>query len=160
MLFSVIYTADYAVPTGEFYGENKIDDVAPPRRRQLWELTEAHDEEAYWNPDRKERHRKWAALLTREQFEEFLRHTWLTADETETMGSIGAPGFGFGWAPAISFSYDYDNGDRLNAYVTPIPEVCGKPSIEGLARHQGLVFDAVRSVYGGRDGRFIWDKAA
>ena len=57
-----------------------------------------------------------------EEFEQFLSDTGLVSEDVETMGSLGAPGFGMGWAPAISF-----NGDSMyecviqNAYVTPIP---------------------------------------
>ena len=51
----------------------------------------------------KGKHRKWCAMLTKAQFTEFVRATGLVAESTETLGSIGAPGFGFGWSPAISF---------------------------------------------------------
>ena len=46
----------------------------------------------------------------------------LTAEDVQTMGSIGAPGFDLGWAPAISFNGD-DPDAIQSAYVTPIPEV-------------------------------------
>lgn len=46
----------------------------------------------------------------------------LFAEDVQTMGSIGAPGFGFGWAPAISFRSD-DPDAIQSAYVTPLPEV-------------------------------------
>lgn len=160
MLFSVIYTADYPVPTGEFYGETKIDDVAPPHRRKLWELTEAYDEDAfYWGSGARWRHRKWAAVLTREQFDEFIRKTWLTADDTETMGSIGAPGFGMGWAPAVSFSHDSD-GQALNAYVTPVPEVLADARVDLLGKHQARIFAAVRRHYGDNWENVVFAKEA
>lgn len=44
------------------------------------------------------------------------------AEDVQTMGSLGAPGFGFGWAPAIAFNDDGTERAILNAYVTPIPE--------------------------------------
>ena len=43
------------------------------------------------------KHRKWVALLTRQQFDAFVSKLGLYAESTETMGSLGAPGFGFGW---------------------------------------------------------------
>ena len=115
MLFSVIYSVD--VP------EN-LDCFAPPHVDELWEetengATEYRYLEGEWTNGT---HKKWCALLTRSEFEEFVQHCGLTADSCETMGSIGAIGCGFGWSPAISFSsndYEYMG----NAYVTPLPEV-------------------------------------
>ena len=67
-------------------------------------------------------HRKWAAVLERTDFDEFVDRLRLVAEDVQTMGSVGAPGFGFGWAPAISFTSR--NPDAIqSAYVTPIPEV-------------------------------------
>lgn len=153
MLFSVIYSADWPID-----GLTTVADLAPPHRRKLWELTEAHDEPAYWDGQTRMRHRKWAAILTRPQFDEFIRKTWLTADPTETMGSLGAPGFGFGWAPAISFTYDGEH--LLNAYVTPVPEVAGQPRPDLLAKHQDRLFATVRKVYGDDWERIVVSKEA
>jgi len=50
---------------------------------------------------------------------EFVRSTGCYPESTETMGSLGAPGFGIGWAPAISFRCD-DSETIQNAYVTPL----------------------------------------
>jgi hypothetical protein len=61
-------------------------------------------------------------MLTKEQFQRFVASMGLVADSTETMGSIGAPGFGFGWSPAISFRDDGQERAILSAYVTPVPE--------------------------------------
>ena len=66
-------------------------------------------------------HQKWVALLTKEQFVQFAYECYLTADNVQTMGSIGAPGFGFGLAPAISFDGSSAPDGWSNAYVTPIP---------------------------------------
>lgn len=158
MLFSVIYEADYPVPDTDirrgYGGQTYIEDVAPPKRRTLWELTEARDEPAYWDTSQRWRHRKWAAVLTREQFDEFIRKTWLTADHTETMGSIGAPGFGFGWAPAVAFSYDSE-AQSLNAYVTPIPEVKGEARPDLI---NDRLFAAVRRHYGDNWERVVFAK--
>jgi len=117
MKFSIIYSVD--CPEGE-----NISRFSPPDL-DLWEQTEGDDQYDYgylegrWENGS---HRKWCAMLNREQFDEFVEHCGLTAESTETMGSIGAPGFGFGWAPAISFNGDHEDC-IANAYVTPIPEV-------------------------------------
>jgi hypothetical protein len=117
MLFSVIYSAD--CPADE-----NIDRLAPPNL-ELWDETEDDDQYEYghlegrWDEGH---HRKWCALLTRDQFDEFVEHCGMQAEDVETMGSIGAPGFSFEWAPAISFTSD--NPDAIqSAYVTPVPEV-------------------------------------
>ena len=116
MQFSVIYSVD--VPN-----DADVLDYAPPNVAD-WDETEDDDNyefgylEGCWEGGH---HRKWCAILTRDQFEEFVDRCGLTAESTETMGSLGAPGFGFGWAPAISFNSD-DPDAILNAYVTPIPE--------------------------------------
>jgi hypothetical protein len=51
-----------------------------------------------------------------------VRRCGLVAEDVQTLGSLGAPGFGYGWAPAISFRSD-DPDAIQSAYVTPIPEV-------------------------------------
>jgi hypothetical protein len=144
MLFSVIYTAD--VPANV-----RIKPYTPPRR-SLWTRTEGDEQYEYsylegrWE---KGKHRKWAALLTRKQFDAFVSKLGLVAEEVQTMGSLGAPGFGFGWSPAISFSAD-DEDAILNAYVTPIPEV-EKEAYDERDWHR--VREAVLSVYGNRTCR-------
>jgi len=139
MHFSIIYSAD--VPT-----DVDVLDFAPPDLN-LWDETEDDDQYDYgylegeWEHGH---HRKWCALLNREQFNEFVDHCGLQAEDVETMGSLGAPGFGFGWAPAISFNSD-DPEAIQNAYVTPLPEVqketCGE-------RDWDRVRNAVLAVYG------------
>jgi hypothetical protein len=139
MLFSVIYSADV-------HEDAHIDDFAPPRAEELWDQTEDGETEYSYLEGAWEngRHRKWAGLLTREQFDEFVEATGLYAESTETMGSLGAPGFGFGWAPAISFTSD-DPDAIQSAYVTPIPEVTRPRSDE---RDWDRVKGAVLAVYG------------
>ena len=115
MLFSVIY--DFDCPR-----KISVQPYLPPRRR-LWHQTEGDEQYEYsylegrWE---KGKHRKFCAVLTKEQFVEFIDHTGLFAEETETMGSVGAPGFGVGWAPAISFRGE-DEDAIQSAYVTPLP---------------------------------------
>jgi hypothetical protein len=140
MQFSVIYSVD--CPADE-----NVLDYAPPHVEELWDETEGDEQyelnylEGCWESGH---HRKWCAILDREQFDEFVDHCGLTADSTETMGSLGAPGFGYGWSPAISF--DSDNSDALqNAYVTPLPEVRKKNASE---HDWNRVKEAVLATYG------------
>lgn len=141
MLFSVIYSVN--VPQGV-----SIKSYTPPQP-SLWTRTEGDEQYEYgylegrWE---KGKHRKWAALLTRKQFDAFVERLGLVAEDVQTMGSLGAPGFGFGWAPAISFNGD-DEDAILNAYVTPIPEV-EKASFSDRDWHR--VREAVLAVYGSR----------
>jgi len=139
LLFSVIYSAD--VPSGV-----SIRDYAPPQARRLWQQTESGPSEYSYLEGRWSRgkHRKWAALLDREQFDDFVSKLGLYAESTETMGSLGAPGFGFGWSPAVSFTSD-DEDAILSAYVTPLPEV-RRPG--GDEQDWQRVRRAVLSVYG------------
>ena len=94
----------------------------PPNQRRSWQLTEDDGQYEYgylegrWSTGK---HRKWCAVLSREQFEEFLDHTGLVAEDVATMGSIGAPGCGYGWAPAFSFRND-DPDAIQSAYATPL----------------------------------------
>jgi hypothetical protein len=140
MLFSVIYSVD--VPEYQ-----DISRFAPPNVEELWDETEDDDQYEYgylegeWENGS---HRKVVSVLDREQFNEFVDHCGLFAERTETMGSLGAPGFGFGWAPAISFRSD-DPDAIQNAYVTPIPEVERESCDE---RDWQRVRGAVLAVYG------------
>jgi hypothetical protein len=144
MLISVIYSVD--VPQGV-----SLKSYTPPNC-SLWTRTEGDDQYEYgylegrWE---KGKHRKWTALLTRKQFDAFVSKLGMVAEDVQTMGSLGAPGFGFGWAPAISFNGDDENG-FLNAYVTPVPEV-EKDSFTDRDWHR--VREAVLNVYGSRPRR-------
>lgn len=115
MHFSVIYSVD--CPESENINRHAPPDLEP------WDQTEGDDEYQYsylegdWE---RGSHRKWCAILDREQFDDFVSHCGLFAESTETMGSLGSPGFGFGWAPAISFD-SADENAICNAYVTPVP---------------------------------------
>lgn len=139
MQFSVIYSVDVPADTD-------VLDFAPPNVAD-WDETEDDDQYEYgylegcWENGH---HRKWSAILDREQFDEFISRCGLTADSTPTMGSLGAPGFGFGWAPALSFNSDDPNAIQC-AYVTPIPEVSKEHADE---RDWERVRGAVLAVYG------------
>jgi hypothetical protein len=116
MEFSIIFSIDCPrdVSIGQFN--------PPKKQRHLWELTEDDRQYEYGYLEgawRNGKHRKWCAILDRQQFEEFLDHTGLFAEDVATMGSIGAPGCGYGWAPAFSFRND-DPDAILSAYVTPL----------------------------------------
>lgn len=139
MLFSIIYSADV-------HEDARIEDFAPPRAEELWEQTEDGETEYSYLEGAWEngRHQKWAALLTREQFDEFVERCGLHAESTETMGAIGSPACPWGWSPAISFS-SHDEDAIQSAYVTPIPETTRPRSGE---RDWDRVKDAVLAVYG------------
>ena len=140
MQFSIIYSID--IPAHE-----RISRFSPPHVRKLWDRTEGDEEYGYsylegeWA---KGHHRKWCAILDKKQFEEFLDYCGLFAESTETMGSLGAPGFGFGWSPAISFQSDSPDA-ILSAYVTPLPEVKKQHGDERDCRR---IREAVLSLYG------------
>jgi hypothetical protein len=140
MQFSIIYSID--LPRS-----GQISRYAPPHVRKLWDKTEGDEEFGYsylegeWE---RGHHRKWCAILDKEQFEEFIDHCGLIAEDVETMGSLGAPGFGFGWSPAISFRSD-DCDALLSAYVTPMPEVKKQ---HGDERDWKRIRKAVLSLYG------------
>ncbi len=141
MRFSVIYSVD--CPDDD---DVCIFEFAPPDLA-LWEDTEGDEAYEYgylggrWTEGF---HAKWTAILDREQFDAFIEHTGLKAESTETMGSLGAPGFGFCWAPAISFTRD-DPDAIQSAYVTPLPET-RKPA--GDERDWDRVKATVLTVYG------------
>ena len=139
MQVSVIYSVD--TPGGEDVNAHAPPDLAP------WDQTEGDEGYEYgylegrWEEGR---HRKWAGVLTRDQFDQFVRQCRLTAEEVQTMGALGTPGCGYGWAPAISFRGD-DPDAIASAYVTPLPEV-RKDRLDD--RDWGRVRAAVLAVYG------------
>jgi hypothetical protein len=141
MQFAVIYSAD--CPRTE-----SIARFRPPHARRLWDQTEGDNQyefsylEGVWEHGK---HRKWCAMLNKDQFQEFVEATGLVAEDVRTMGSIGAPGFGVGWAPAISFTDNGEDRAILNAYVTPIPETRKQEFEE---RDWERVRRAVLNVYG------------
>ena len=116
MVFSVIYQAD--IPPDECV------DTFRPGPARLWSLTEQEDHaESPWpegSAPESCKHRKWCALLTRDQFNDFLGRVPIYPQDVETGGSLGAPGCGFSLAPAIAFS-EVVGYAVLDAYVTPIP---------------------------------------
>ncbi len=139
MQFSVIYSAD--CPADE-----DIDDFAPPEI-DLWDQTEDDSSYEYgylegcWENGH---HSKWCSILNRDQFTEFVEHCGLFSEDVDTMGSLGAPGFGYGWAPAICFNSD-DPDAIQSAYVTPLPETRRDSCDE---QDWDRVRGAVLSVYG------------
>ena len=82
MQFSVIYSVD--VPN-----DTDVLDFAPPNVAD-WDETEDDDNYEYgylegeWEGGH---HRKWCAILDRQQFEAFVDRCGLAAESTETMGS-------------------------------------------------------------------------
>lgn len=117
MGYSVIYSVD--IPRSEYIGRY----LPNQSLRRKFTQTEGDDQYDYgylegaWKHGK---HRKLCAILNAEQFDQFVTDCGLYAEDVETMGSLGAPGFGVGWAPAISFRSDDDIAIQ-SAYVTPIP---------------------------------------
>lgn len=147
MLFSVIYSVD--VPQGV-----SIKPYTPLQVGRLWTRTEGDEQFEYsYLEGRWERgkHRKWTALLTRKQFDAFVEKLGLVAEDVQTMGSLGAPGFGFGWSPAISFRNDEEDA-IVSAYVSPIPEI-EKAAFD--ERDWQRVRQAIINVYGDRPHRRV-----
>ena len=125
MKFGVIYTIEW--DDDHWQGECPFESGDAPEDFDisLFEMTEdgEGDTDIYENG----RSRKYVSrhLLTRDQFDAFLRYTRLVAVETETMGSIVGGKWGMGWwVPAIPFQ-DSGSGDEFfeDAYVTPVPDV-------------------------------------
>lgn len=149
--YSVIYDFDIA-------SDQRVARWKPPARqlRKVWTMTERDDFNGDLAYAKLPKHRKYCAMLTPDEFDAFVRHCGLVADTIETMGSIGAPGFGFGWAPAICFNCDDNYAGTANAYVTPIPR--GKPedfaqafpglelTVEELEAIQQRVWDELKAL--------------
>lgn len=134
MEFSIIYSID--VPR-----DVSVRRFNPPTsQRRLWQLTEGDNGyefgylEGCWT---KGKHRKWCGILNRDQFDAFLAHTGLFAEDVATMGSIGAPGCGFGLAPAFSFRTDEPDAIQ-SAYVTPL---ASRSEIVGLLQKVNEEFE-------------------
>jgi len=120
MKFSIIYSFDIAK-------DQSVREFQPPKHRTLWQLTESNDHDGDMDYVGMSKHRKYCGILTREQFDKFVDRCGLFAEDVETMGSLGAPGFGFGIAPAISFNGTDDRAYQ-NAYVTPVPDCFDDPN--------------------------------
>lgn len=108
--YSVIYSFDCSA-------DRSVNEYKPRSRK----FKQTEGDAYYEGPWKKGKHRKYGALLTAGEFRAFIDDACLIAEDVETMGSIGAPGFGFSWAPAISFNYSRRDV-YANAYVTPIPK--------------------------------------
>jgi len=146
MKFSVIYSFD-------ILGKGSVSPYMPTQRH-LFEQTEGDDQYQYdyladetGNEDyRNGKHRKLCAVLTRKQFERFLSDVDLYPEDAETMGSLGAPGFGPYIVPAISFTND-DPEAVVSAYVTPIPEIEVKTGITNRPETFDRIKKAILKVF-------------
>jgi hypothetical protein len=136
--FSVIYSIDGP--------RRELSLYIPENKPRIWKKTE--DSSSEMGPPRWW-HKKYGGILTPEQFENFVDTQGLYAEDVETMGSIGAPGYGFGWAPAISFMSE--NDIYQNAYVTPnINETEGKRLEKIFGKEK--MWDAIREYLIGKYG--------
>ena len=109
--FSIIYQVD--VDCGV-----SLENYTPPDyAKNAWLCTERDSDDTRFT---RGRHRKHCAILTFDQFVEFMDHVEITTEErTRTCGVIGAPGYGFSWAPAVLLNGYNDDVEQM-AYVTPI----------------------------------------
>lgn len=115
MRFSVIYSFDCS-------RDQYVRHFLPPRnQRSYWKQTEGdaqYDLSHLGGTWEKGKHRKLCAeSLTRRQFDAFVAHCSLDAEEGQTMGAIT----GLGWRPAISFRNHVSDYVEASAYVTPYP---------------------------------------
>jgi hypothetical protein len=115
MKFYVIYEFD--VPH-----DLSVKSCNPPFRSRNFKLTECHDSEIFcpeYAGDRVKtgKHRKYAGILTRKQFDALVDDQELSMENVETLGSLTE----LGWLPAVSFT-SYNGDCYQNAYVTPLPD--------------------------------------
>ncbi|HUU87646.1 MAG TPA: hypothetical protein VMX17_07835 [Candidatus Glassbacteria bacterium] len=115
MKYGIIYTIDI---TRDEYVEYYLPPKRIRRKLQLTEGDESYDLDHMGGPWTKGKHRKLVGVLNQKDFDDFVDSCSLTADDVETMGSLGL--FGYGISPAISFNSQHYSG-FANAYVTPIP---------------------------------------
>lgn len=132
MEFGIIFTVDVAnspdAPKLTSY-------YAAPRIMRKLTMTESDDRYDDFGCDFTTKHRKYAGVLSKDDFKQFVDETGLFAQDIETGGALGMPGNSpwYGWSPAISF----DNDDRhaiINAYVTPYPNTKAPDTDEKMDR--------------------------
>lgn len=121
MKFGVIYSIDWSMKESEECPALSGEDAEV---MSLFDITESNKVFEGMDEDNPATgHMKFASkeLLSRKDFERFLRHTRLTASSTPTMGSIIGYAWGMGWAaPAVAFESDSRDYEEM-AYVTPVP---------------------------------------
>jgi hypothetical protein len=111
MEFYVIY--DFDIPR-----YRSIAWWKPSVAKRKWRMTEGDDQRNYgYIFGETCKHRKYVAILTKDEMKTFCDEQGLYPEETETMGSITD----MGWLPAISFRSD-DQESIQGAYVTPLVE--------------------------------------
>lgn len=102
------------------------------------------------------RHRKYGAVFTKDEFEQFIIDLDLKAQEVRTMGTLGAPGSAnwYGCSPAICF--EDEGGSYSSAYVTPYPDIHLKhePTDAKMERWWEMIRKAVLSRYGDKSTFF------
>lgn len=144
--YSIIYSCDVPVNT-QIIGP-------PPSQSHLWDCTErsggSDGGQMDWGVDgyawSRGRHRQYCAILDQEQFDCFVEHCELFAEDVETMGAIGTPAFGYSHAPAVSFN-GCGEDSLQSAYVTPLIESnkVGRP-LPGLQEQtDDVVWSELRS---------------
>ena len=142
MQFSIIYEYECGMDTS-------IKEYAPSQPHLFTMTEESNGGPSEWCSELwggKSKQRKVCGVLTRTQFERFLDDTGLFAEDVETLGSLGAPGFEFGLAPAISFRGD-DPEAIQSAYVTPFPSFAPSTWASNTEKNWQRIRRAVIALY-------------
>ena len=149
MEFGIIYSVD--IPEDQRL-RNYLPRAKIHRKMRVMESKNRGGDLAYAGLGK---HRRYCALFTKEQFEQFVDDCGLYATDTETGGILGAPWSNpwYGCAPAISFDGEDDYG-MINAYVTPLPTWEPKSlTAEKEERWFKMIKDAVVRRYGRKQHR-------
>ncbi len=86
------------------------------KRHHLWQQTESGKSES----KHFDKHRKWCAVLSHEEFEQFLIHLGLLLEDCGTLGAVGMPGSDPEYCLSPAFYFRGDDPDAsTNAYVQP-----------------------------------------
>ena len=115
--FYVIYSFDVPADTS-------VKRYHPPFKSKYFPLTECNESEVFYaehneyDDHNAGKHRKYAGILTRKQFDALVDAQDLHMEDIETMGSLTME---FGHLPAMSFN-GYGDCAYQNAYVTPFIE--------------------------------------
>lgn len=160
MKFGVIYDVtligDPMSPDPRDHNNHSIKELDPKvlgHKRGTWKRTEAgakcveHD---YPEGCPVQGHGKWVALLTQQQFSEFVREfAFCYCSLTETMGAIGIPGseHGYECMPAWSFDSDYYESCFVNVYVTPYPDVKIKTGASCTEKNVRRILKAMAELF-------------
>ena len=113
MQFYVIYEFDVARGMS-------VKPFNPPFKSKDFTLTECHESEFISDKIKPGKHRKYAGILTKAQFQSLVSAQDMHMSDVDTMGSLTE----LGWLPAVSFYtegvYACNGYVYQNMYVTPL----------------------------------------